>query len=208
MKNSNVIALDCDGVLLNYADAYGKAWERAFGEVPTLQNRDAYWPMHRWGIPMLTGGQLEQFRRVFDDKFWSTIPPIVGALEACQLLIEAGCELICVTALELHNLEARKRNLEMLGFPITKVIATPNREHDESPKAQVLNELGVDAFVDDYAPYLVGVSADIHKALILRDPIGSPNVGQALSLANSTHANLLAFAHCWLEIPEDSLLSK
>ena len=31
---SHIIALDCDGVLLDYDRAYASAWQRAFGEFP------------------------------------------------------------------------------------------------------------------------------------------------------------------------------
>jgi phosphoglycolate phosphatase-like HAD superfamily hydrolase len=197
MTPSKTIALDCDGVLLDYSLAYGNAWWRAFGEHPTLQSPNSYWPINRWGVPRLSGQMLEQFRTSFDDEFWSTIPAVEGALDACHQLVKAGYELVCVTALEELNLNARKHNLKNLGFPISEVIATDSMQSDVSPKASVLNQLKPVAFVDDYAPYLVGVSREIHKALILRDPIGSPNVGEALLHADSTHTNLRDFGEGW-----------
>lgn len=193
IRSSNIIALDCDGVLLDYAVAYANAWFRAFGEHPTLKDPHAYWPMDRWGIPCLTGQELEQFRSVFNEEFWSTIPAIDGALESCHQLVSFGYELVCITALEERNLNARKRNLSDLGFPIAEVIATDNLVSHQSPKAAWLNRLKPIAFVDDFAPYLVGVSDEIHKALIVRDPVGSPNVGDALKHADSTHLSLRHF---------------
>lgn len=153
--------------------------------------------MDRWGVPRLAGEKLEQFRNAFNDDFWSTIPAIDGAQEACHSLVSAGFELICVTALAEHNLSARKRNLNSLGFPIVDVIATDSTTVHQSPKADVLNALQPVAFVDDFAPYLVGVSKGIHKALVLREPEGSPNEGDALKLADSTHMNLVEFAERW-----------
>lgn len=197
MKNSKIIALDCDGVLLDYGLAYGDAWSRAFSEAPILYNPNAYWPIDRWNVPTLSGQALEQLRSAFDEVFWSSIPAIDGALEACQLLVNAGYELVCVTAISDLHLPARRHNLEALGFPIADVIATANEASRQSPKAFALNALNCTAFVEDFAPYLVGVDETIHKALILRDPDGSPNVGQALELANSTHGNLSDFAHWW-----------
>jgi hypothetical protein len=38
---------------------------------------------------------------------------------------------------------------------------------------------------------------DLHAAL--REPNSSPNVGNALQLADSTHTNLAAFAQWWLK---------
>jgi hypothetical protein len=46
---------------------------------------------------------------------------------------------------------------------------------------------------------MVGVDGRIHKALILRDPMGSPNVGAALEHSHSQHADLLGFAKWWTE---------
>ena len=190
-----MIALECDGVLLNYGLAYGHAWERAFGERPTLCRPDAYWPMDRWGVPRLSGKALEQLRKVFDDTFWSTIPAVEGAVEACEQLVRAGYELVCVTALEPRHLGARQRNLRELGFPLSKVIATDIQQNaaGASPKAETLNRLRPDYFVDDYAPYFAGVDEGIHKVLINRDPQGSPNTGALLNLANSRFSDLRAF---------------
>jgi hypothetical protein len=193
---SRVIALDCDGVLLDYGSAYGLAWERAFGDRPTLCNPHAYWPIDRWGVPRLSGPALAQLRQVFDDTFWRTIPAVEGAAEACELLVQAGYELICVTALDPRYLAARQRNLRELGFPLSQVYATDsqNTASGASPKAALLNRLRPACFVDDYAPYLKGVDDEIHKVLITRDPVGSPNTGPLLDLAHSCFQDLLAFA--------------
>lgn len=197
MTASNVLAIDCDGVLLDYGQAYGMAWARAFGSAPTLVNPNAYWPMDRWGVPRLVGSELDQFRAVFDESFWNSIPAVAGAVEACHQLVRAGFVLVCVTALDDHNLEPRMKNLLDLGFPLSQVIATPHQAAGKSPKADVLNEMRPLAFVDDYAPYMHGVDVSIHKALIVRDPFGSPNAGEALNLVNSTHADLHSFADFW-----------
>ena len=48
-------------------------------------------------------------------------------------------------------------------------------------------------------PYLRGLPADVHTALVLRAPNGSPNTGGDLRLAHSVHADLAAFATQWLD---------
>ncbi len=193
---SRLIALDCDGVLLDYGSAYGLAWERAFGSRPMVVNAHAYWPMDRWGVPRLSGPALDQLRQAFDDRFWSSIPAVKGAVEACEQLVRAGYELICVTALDARNLSARQRNLRELGFPLSQVYATDSlyTASGASPKAALLNQLQPACFVDDYAPYLVGVDDQIHKVLITRDPDGSPNTGPLLDLADACFCDLRAFA--------------
>ncbi len=193
-----VIALDADGVLLDYSTAYAKAWERAFAWHPVERDPSAYWPMDRWGVERLAGEPLERFRACFDTEFWSTVSAIDGAIEGCHALHDAGFTLICVSALELHHEAARLKNLRAHGFPIERVVATGSVASARSPKAAALVELDPEAFVDDFLPYLRGLKASIHTALVLRQPTGSPNVGAELASVGSQHADLLAFSRWWL----------
>ncbi|MFZ6681936.1 hypothetical protein [Undibacterium sp. Tian12W] len=54
------------------------------------------------------------------------------------------------------------------------------------------------AFVDDYLPYFRGVPDDIHMALIIREPNGTPNIGDELKNVSSSHSDLLEFAKWWI----------
>jgi len=193
-----IIALDADGVLLDYHAAYRQAWAEAFNELPSLKDRHAYWAMDRWDVRQLSGDELRQFRARFNEKFWSSIPALPGAVSACQQLVEAGYKLVCVSAIETQFKRARLNNLIRCQFPIDQVIATSNDATRISPKAQALHALKPIAFVDDFAPYLNGVSNEIHAALILGEPNGSPNVDDNLTWADSQHADLLAFSTWWL----------
>ena len=192
------MALDCDGVLLDFQLGYAGAWQRAFGHAPAERDPLAYWPMDRWQVERLDTERRAVFRAAFDDRFWSTMPPIAGALEACHRLHDAGFDLVCVTALDLEHEAARLRNLRSLGFPIERVIATGNAVGERSPKADTIEALSPIAFVDDYVPYMRGVPDHVHTALVTRAPNGSPNVGDDLALAKSTHDDLAAFATHWL----------
>jgi len=193
-----IIALDADGVLLDYGLAYADAWQRAFGVYPLERDPSAYWPIDRWQVEYLEGDRLEQFRGAFDVDFWASIPPVPGAIEACQALAKAGFELVCVTALPEKFCEAREHNLRAHGFPIDIVHATDNVGTLLSPKADILNSLKPAAFVDDFLPYFVGVDARIHRALIMRAKNGSPNSGDLLVHVDSQHLDLLAFSHSWM----------
>lgn len=193
-----LIALDADGVLLDFHLAYAGAWARAFGKAPAERDPLAYWPMDRWKVERLDEKKRVQFRASFDERFWATVPAIEGALDACHRLHDAGYELVCVSALELEFEAARLRNLKQLGFPIERVIATGNEAVERSPKADAITELRPVAFVDDYLPYMRGVPRDIHTALVLRAPNGSPNVGNELVLAKSVHQDLAGFTEHWL----------
>jgi hypothetical protein len=193
-----IIALDADGVLLDFHLAYASAWQRAFGHWPSERDARAYWPIDRWQVERLDAPGRVRFRAAFDERFWSTVPAIAGAVGACHRLRAAGFDLVCVSALEQEFEAARLRNLRELEFPIDRVIATGNAVGERSPKADAIESLSPVAFVDDYLPYLRGVPGHVHTALVLRAPNGSPNTGADLLLANSTHDDLAAFTDHWL----------
>jgi hypothetical protein len=195
---TRIIALDCDGVLLDYNLAYAKAWGRFAGAHPAERDSNAYWHIDRWDVERLAGERLAQFRVFFDAEFWASILPIAGAVEACQRLHDHGHELVCVTAIDEHFVEARLKNLRDHGFPIERVFATGNLPGKQSPKAQIIDEIKPVAFVDDYLPYMTGIRSETHTALILREPNGSPNIGPGLAAVGSTHSDLAAFSGWWL----------
>jgi len=193
-----LIALDADGVLLDFHLGYASAWQRAFGQAPAERDPQAYWPMDRWHVERLDPARRLQLRAAFDEHFWTTVPAIAGAVEACHRLSEAGFDLVCVSALELEFEAARLRNLRDLGFPIERVIATGNAAGERSPKADAIAALQPIAFVDDYIPYMRGVPGHVHTALVLRAPNGSPNAGPDMVLAKSVHDDLAGFTDHWL----------
>jgi phosphoglycolate phosphatase-like HAD superfamily hydrolase len=196
---AGLIALDADGVLLNYHEAYAQAWARAFGTRPLLADPLAYWPQDRWGVPVLALDARQRLKAEMQEEFWTTMPALDGAIEACKRLVAAGHDLICVSALRPQFASARLENIRRLGFPIDRVIAAPLASNQTaSPKAKALSDLRPAAFVDDYLPYLKGVPETIHRALVMRQPNGSPNSGEDMVLADSTHADLRDFADWWL----------
>lgn len=194
-----IIALNADGVLLDYHVAYRSAWKNAFNHLPELKDPNVYWPIDRWVVCKLDGDELVHFRRFFNEEFWSTIPAIDGAIHACNQLHDAGFELVCVSAIESKFENTRLENLINLGFPIRRVIATSNTASATSPKAAALSLLNPLIFVDDFLHYHRGISADIHRALITRETNGTPNIGTELDNIDSSHHNLLAFSDWWLK---------
>jgi phosphoglycolate phosphatase-like HAD superfamily hydrolase len=196
--NRPTIALDADGVLVDLHLGYANAWQRAFGVYPAERDPLAYWPIDRWQVERLDDAQRAQLRAQFDEPFWTSLPAMPGAVQACHRLHDAGFELVCVTALEARFGDARLRNLRALGFPIGRVLATGHAEGERSPKADAIAALRPVAFVDDYIAYLRGMPSEVHTALVLRAPNGSPNVGDELRLARSVHQDLADFARHWL----------
>ncbi len=137
-----LIALDADGVLLDFHLGYAGAWARAFGSRPAERDPLAYWPIDRWQVERLDEERRAPFPAHFDEQFWSSVPAIEGALDACHRLHDAGFDLVCVSALDLEHESARLRNLRDHGFPIERVIATGNAPGERSPKADAIAELG------------------------------------------------------------------
>jgi len=194
MKTRPLIALDADGVLLDYSLAYAHLWERAFGYFPKELDKNAYWPLDRWEVEALDGERLSIFKDCMDEQFWSTIPAVEHAVQACHRLHDAGFNLVCVTALRPQFQNARLQNLRDVGFPTERVIATGRSTGDRSPKAAAIEQLGAAAFVDDYLPYFKGIKPSTHLALICRGSTRSPNVGPDLKIVHSQHSSLAAFA--------------
>jgi phosphoglycolate phosphatase-like HAD superfamily hydrolase len=194
-----ILALDADGVLVDLHIGYARAWQQAFGVALVEHDPQAYWPAARWGVEQLDAEQRLLLREQFQkSEMWENLPAIDGAVEACHRLNDAGYELVCVTALEARFQAARLRNLKALGFPIRRVVATGHAEGQRSPKADAIQALRPVAFVDDYIAYMRGVPTEVHTALVLRAPNGSPNFGEELKLARSVHQDLADFADHWL----------
>lgn len=198
-----LLALDADGVLVDYHAAYAQAWGRAFGETPAIADPLAYWAKDRYGVRQLGLEEREHFRTHFDHGFWSTMQAIPGALQAAKDLKSAGFKLVCVSAIRPQHRAAREANLRDLGFPIDEVHGASDILGDtavRSPKADALTRLMPAAFVDDFLPYLRGTPPEIHCALIHRGcPNGTPNQGEELAaLVHSEHADLADFARFWI----------
>ena len=200
----DIIALDADGVLLDFHLGYAGVWERAFGTRPKERDPLAYWPIDRWAVDRLDASRRAHFRAHFDELFWTSVPALDGAVDACHRLHDAGFDLVCVSALDSEFESARLRNLRDHGFPIERVIATGNASGERSPKADAIGELAPLAFVDDYLPYFRGIGVGVHRALVARAPNGSPNVGEEMALAHSVHDDLAAFATAWLARRDDA----
>lgn len=194
--NNNLIAIDGDGVIFNWNDAYARLWERCFGEKLQVVDEKAYFAIDRFKVPVLQGEDKLKFRAARDEEFWTTMDIIPGAIKACNTLIERGFQLVMVTAADHATREFRQRNLRDKGVPIDTVYTVSDEPCEGSPKALVLNELRPLIFVDDYLPYFKGVDDSIHKVLIDRNKEcpNNPNVGSGRDSIHSFKESLLHFS--------------
>ncbi|TBR76441.1 MAG: HAD family hydrolase [Burkholderiaceae bacterium] len=131
----SIIALDADGVLLDYNLAYASAWERAFDVYPLDKGSAGLLGHRSLAVEQLTADRLQRFRSCFDESFWRGIPAIEGAVQACHALTGAGNELVCVSALPVRFRQARQQNLLKNDFPIERVYAVDGAESGSNPKA-------------------------------------------------------------------------
>ena len=171
-----LIALDADGVLLDYNRQFGRVWERHFGQAPVCVEPKAYHATNYWGLTAPATG--DGFWDTFDREGWTTMPAMPGAVEACRRLVAAGHRLVCVTSMPVHRQEQRLANLRAEGFPIERVIATgPCANKTANPKLEAIQALRPDWFVDDELRKLKDLPS---VKCVLVDPghPDSPNVGQ------------------------------
>lgn len=192
------LAVDCDGVLVDYPPAYPIVWERAFGAKISVVDPTAYHAANRYGVSFESEKQMLHFFSNFTDDVWESLPALPGAVEACHLLVEAGYELLTVTALDPKFAGARLANLRRHGFPIDKVIATGRADLGNS-KHHALNQLRPVAMVDDLATNFIGLHDSIHRALIHKRAADSPDPLYETTQPHSEHATLLDFARFWVE---------
>lgn len=193
-----ILAFDADGVLLNYNAAFPRVHQKAFGTPCELVRPDAYHATNAYGLSFVEGSaEQAQFYAHFGQEEWSTMPLFPGVKEACQVLHEAGYEIVCVTSMPTRFADARRENFRLHGLPIERVIAT-GRYLGDNPKRSHIEELAPVAFVDDLAHNFIGLGPQVHKALIDYRNYDSPNLGRDLSMVDTTHGSLLEFAHWWL----------
>jgi len=192
----DVLAIDGDGVLLDYRSAYPLVWKKAFGEDLVLMRPDAYHAHNAYGITWKEKEQQEQFFRHFDDEAWSTMPAFEGVHEACELLVRAGYRLVCVTSMNPAFEDARRRNFRALGLPISEVYAV-KRADPGNPKLAMLRELGALALVDDLPDNFEGLGAGTHRAYIDYGRYDSPGIGTTVRI-DTRHGSFLDFARYWV----------
>lgn len=192
----NVLAIDGDGVLLDYRQAYPLVWKKAFGEELVMKRPDAYHAHNAYGLTWKDKDQEKLFFQHFDDEAWSTMPAFEGVHEGCELLVSAGYRLVCVTSMNPDFEDARRRNFRALGLPIAEVHAV-KRAATGNPKLAMLRELGALALVDDLPDNFEGLGAGTHRAYIDYGRYDAPGIGTPVRI-DTRHANFLDFARYWV----------
>lgn len=180
-----IFALDVDGVLLDYNQAYANMYEELYGLKPFERHPHAYHAYNRWalGLPF---DEAHEFKQHFSRSAWRNMPAMDGALEACLLLEQDGFDLVCVSSVSEEKVDDRLHNLKSLGFPIKELYAA-GLHHDHNPKLEIINKLKPSYFADDLALNFQGLDSNVKCILIDSQAFDSPNKNSDVSMV---HANV------------------
>ncbi|CAF4163271.1 unnamed protein product [Adineta steineri] len=164
-----IIALDCDGVLLDYHATFAQIYEQTFGKKLTIVSPNAHYAERKYNVNF-NDEEKEKFKQVWNEYGWRRMPMHDGALEACLLLHEAGYELICVTAMSSNFIEHRLENFRLHGFPIDKIISSgyDKDNFNNNPKRKIIEDLNPVVFVDDLRRNFNNIQ-HVHTKLIFID---------------------------------------
>lgn len=148
-----VIALDVDGVLLNFTPAFDIAAEIVLGRKLPI-NKDEY-QMDHYHLAKRIGATNEDVEKIFtymiETRMYSNLEPLEGVKEALQAIREAGFKICLVTALAEEAKEQRLENLK------NKLDFVPDEIHCVGmglSKADKLRQVKPDVFADDRLQYL------------------------------------------------------
>lgn len=192
-----IIALDADGVLLDYNKAAAAVWHSAFGAIPAIKDPTAYHFRNAYDIDLSDRLVHAKYYDAFGKTAWGSMPAMPHAVEGCQMLHDLGYELHVVSSMPVGYADQRAENLRALGMPIASVTATGRVEGGGNPKLAKLLELGPVAFVDDLLSNFEGVHDRMHCAYLHWDSVDNPNQEHEHALKSSTHPDMLSFARYW-----------
>lgn len=201
VPKKRIIALDADGVLLDYNKTAARVWERAFGVYPAMRDPKAYHFRNVYAMDLVDDGMRAKYYATFARIGWRNMPAMPGAVEACQRLHDMGYELQVVSSMPTAFAAQRRDNLRDLGMPIAGVTATGRAKGGGNPKMAALLDFMPVAFVDDLLCNFEGVHDKMHCALIHWDSVDNPNEAHEHVLKASTHTDMLDFADYWEKHP-------
>lgn len=170
-----IFLIDCDGVMLDYNEAFKVFYEKIYGVKLKLVNPKAYHATEMWGVGEMKREQYSHFKTESNKLgMWENMPALPGALEFVQKLSK-DFRIWCLTSMPTEFEEQRHNNLRNLGFPIEKVIAT-SRVGKENPKKKHVEEVGAAYFMDDLLQNFEGIETKKTKLVFLNwNSDNSPN---------------------------------
>lgn len=161
-----VILIDGDMVLLNFNQAIANAYEEKFKKKLKVADPKAFKAIKMFALDALPPEEQAFLKTVAQDpKFWESMPAMEGAIAFAQELAERF-ELVVLTSMPVRFEEARMRNFQALGMPVSKVMAVA-RVNEDNPKKAIAQESGAVLFLDDLAPNFAGLNEVATKLVLL-----------------------------------------
>ncbi len=142
------IALDTDGVILNFGDNYVNFAEKILGK--KLNHNIAKYPLQ--DLLQVSTQEAdyvwEQFNKLNE---WERIPPFKDVEKAIEIINDFKLEVYIVTSIDEQHKLARKKNLNSIGlYPKEIICVGANHGH----KNKVITEINPVAFADDRLDHL------------------------------------------------------
>ncbi|CAF1142700.1 unnamed protein product [Rotaria sordida] len=199
-KKKPIIALDCDGVLLDYHATFARIYEKAFEKQLSIVSPKSYDVTIKYNV-QFTPEEKDQFNALWNSEAWRTMPMLDGALQACHLLHQAGYELVCVTGMSAQFTDHRLENLRSHGFPIDRVITTGSDKQNPSnnPKKQAIEELHPVVFVDDWRRHFKDIQGVNTKFVFIDHEYHDDPEQHGNIYYDVKYPSLLAFVNDFLE---------
>lgn len=160
--------IDGDGVMLDYNQAFKEHYEKIYNTKLTLKNPKSYLAVEMWGVGNMSKEEYHHFKTESAKLgIWENMPALPNSLEFVNELSQYFT-VWCLTSMPTEYEQARLKNLQRLGFPIEKVIAT-SRIGKENPKKRFVEELKPMYFLDDLLQNFVDIHAKNKTKLIYLD---------------------------------------
>lgn len=206
-NNSNVIALDGDGVLFNYNLGVADLYKEVFCKEPKLKMKGAYHVTNEYELSSeeMTAGSFSDHLHSFFNKrgLWQRLPAMEGAKEAVDIMVEKGYEVICLTSMPPEYEKQRLANARLHNINISSVKAV-DRAHAKAkginnPKLDYIQNYEPYAFIDDLLKNFLDmeeIKAKNNTRLVLLDNNypDNPNEKYDLNMVHEKINSLLEFA--------------
>lgn len=143
--DKNTVALDADGVQLNFDLGFRITASKALGRELELLNPRAYSMRERYGMtPKENATAWEAM--MTEPAGWRGLPALEGAKEAVDALKKAGKRIIVVTKIPSDVVDLRAENLKKLGLHFDDIVVT---KMGNNCKTEALSKIKPALFVDD-----------------------------------------------------------
>lgn len=156
------IALDVDGILTNFDAHWRECAEEVLG-CPVIQHNEQHSMGLRYG---LFKKDVDAVWDAFHRSKWASVPLYDHASELVLALEDLGCTVCAVTSIDVQHRAARAESLAGL-IPAGRIVCVGHAA-PASAKADVLQDLGAVAFLDDH-PANVNAALGVVSLPVLLD---------------------------------------